>query len=198
MKKISLYEGGYDLINRDTALNLLKDHLDDKRYEHCLRVEATAIDLAKHYDADWQNAGIAGLLHDLMKQEDDEEMRDVIISENLDLDMLTFGSSIWHGPIAATYVQKHLGIDDDEILRAIKFHTTGTNDMSLIEKIVYVADYIEPARDFEEANTTRELAYEDIDKAVGYQTRQELMYLVSNKVEIYPNTLFTYNKYSVK
>lgn len=198
MKKISLYEGEYDLINRDTALSLLKDHLNDKRYEHCLRVEATAIDLAKHYDADWQKAGIAGLLHDLMKQEDDEEMRDVIISENLDLDMLTFGNSIWHGPIAATYVQKYLGIDDDEILRAIKFHTTGSNDMSLIEKIVYVADYIEPARDFEEAKTTRELAYEDIDKAVGYQTRQELLYLVDNGVEIYPNTIFTYNKYSIK
>lgn len=198
MKKISLYEGEYDLINRDTALSLLKDHLNDKRYEHCLRVESTAIDLAKHYDADWQKAGIAGLLHDLMKQEDDEEMRDVIISENLDLDMLTFGNSIWHGPIAATYVQKYLGIDDDEILRAIKFHTTGSNDMSLIEKIVYVADYIEPARDFEEAKTTRELAYEDIDKAVGYQTRQELIYLVDNRVEIYPNTIFTYNKYSIK
>lgn len=198
MKKIELFTGEYSSINRESALALLRKNLNDSRYAHCLRVEATAIDLAKHYEANTEKAGIAGLLHDIMKQQDDEDMRDVIISENLDLDMLSYGNNIWHGPIAATYVSKHLGIEDKEILHAIKIHTTGSSDMSLIDKIVYVADYIEPEHDFKEANKTRQLAYEDIDQAVSYQTQQELLYLVENKVKIYPNTIYTYNKYTVK
>lgn len=185
----------YIKLSREELLGLLQENLSQKRYEHVLRVEKVGTQLAEHYGESVEKASIACLLHDLKKQEDDQTSRQTIIAENLPLDLLDFGNSVWHGPVAAVYAQKQLDVSDEDILNAVKNHTVGSEHMSMLEKIVFVADYIEPARNFPAAEKARNLAEKSLDAVVGYASRQTLQYLLENKLKIYPQTILTYNKY---
>lgn len=185
----------YIKLSREELLELLQENLSQKRYEHVLRVEKVGTQLAEHYGESVEKASIACLLHDLKKQEDDQTSRQTIIAENLPLDLLDFGNSVWHGPVAAVYAQKQLDVSDEDILNAVKNHTVGSEHMSMLEKIVFVADYIEPARNFPAAEKARNLAEKSLDAVVGYASRQTLQYLLENKLKIYPQTILTYNKY---
>ncbi len=185
----------YIKLSREELLELLQENLSQKRYEHVLRVEKVGTQLAEHYGESVEKASIACLLHDLKKQEDDQTSRQTIIAENLPLDLLDFGNSVWHGPVAAVYAQKQLDVSDEDILNAVKNHTVGSEHMSMLEKIVFVADYIEPARNFPAAEKARNLAEKSLDAVVGYASRQTLQHLLENKLKIYPQTILTYNKY---
>lgn len=185
----------YIKLSREELLELLQENLSQKRYEHVLRVEKVGTQLAEHYGESVEKASIACLLHDLKKQEDDQTSRQTIIAENLPLDLLDFGNSVWHGPVAAVYAQKQLDVSDEDILNAVKNHTVGSEHMSMLEKIVFVADYIEPARNFPAAEKARNLAEKSLDAVVGYASRQTLQHLLESKLKIYPQTILTYNKY---
>lgn len=185
----------YIKLSREELLELLQENLSQKRYEHVLRVEEVGIQLAERYGGSVEKASIACLLHDLKKQEDDQTSRQTIIAENLPLNLLDFGNSVWHGPVAAVYAQKQLDVSDEDILNAVKNHTVGSEHMSMLEKIVFVADYIEPARNFPAVEKARKLAEKSLDAVVGYASRQTLKHLLENKQKIYPQTILTYNKY---
>ncbi|HBC4834740.1 TPA: bis(5'-nucleosyl)-tetraphosphatase (symmetrical) YqeK, partial [Enterococcus faecalis] len=86
---------------------------------------------------------------------------------------------------------------DEEILQAIRVHTTGAAKMSLLDKIIYVADYIEPGRDFPGVKEAREIALVDLDAAVAYETKHTLLHLIEQEHKIYPKTLETYNQWVV-
>ena len=107
------------------------------------------------------------------------------------------GNEIWHGLVGADIVQRELAIDDEEILQAIRVHTTGAAKMSLLDKIIYVADYIEPGRDFPGVKEAREIALVDLDAAVAYETKHTLLHLIEQEHKIYPKTLETYNQWVV-
>lgn len=187
----------YIKLSRDELLELLQENLSQKRYDHVLRVERVGIQLAEQYGESVEKASIACLLHDLKKQEDDQTSRQTIISENLPLNLLDFGNSVWHGPVAAVYAEKQLDVSDEDILNAIKNHTVGSEHMSVLEKIVFVADYIEPARTFAAAEKARKLGEESLDAVVGYASQQTLKHLLEHKQKIYPQTILTYNKYLI-
>jgi len=95
--------------------------------------------------------------------------------------------------VGADFVQRELSIDDEEILQAIRLHTTGAADMGLLDKIIYVADYIEPGRNFPGVEEAREIALVDLDKAVAYETKHTLLHLINQEAVIYPKTIETYN-----
>ena len=188
-----VYSESYTPYTRKQLIDSVKSKMSEKRFEHVLGVEQTAIQLAQEYGADVEKASIAALLHDVAKEQPEEEMRDLVISENLDLDLLQFGSQIWHGPVGAILAQREYGISDDEILEAIRYHTTAAPEMTLITQIVYVADYIEPARSHEGVKEARELASRSLRAAVRYEISRTIKHLVETEKRIYPNSIDAYN-----
>lgn len=190
-----VYSVNYITHTRDELIAHLKEAISSKRVEHILGVEKTAVELAAQYGENAEKASIAALLHDFAKERPDEEMRDLIISENMDLELLQFGNNIWHGPTGASLVQTRFGVTDEDILNAIRNHTVGAPEMRLLEKIIYVADYIEPGRHFPGVEEARRLAYTDLDAAVAYATEQTLHHLMEKRAKIYPKAIETYNKW---
>lgn len=172
--------------------------MSEARFEHVLGVEQSAIALAKRYGCSVEKASIAALTHDYAKERSADEFRFIIENKGFDLNLLRWGNAIWHGLVGAYFVEHELGITDHDILEAIRLHTTGAPQMSLLSKIIYVADYIEPGRDFPGVEEVRRLAVLDLDQAVAFETKQTLQYLIGKNVPIYPKTIETYNQWVAK
>ena len=157
----------------------VKDVMTKARYEHTLGVEFTAASLAMRYGVDIDKAEIAGLLHDCAKCIDDEETRDDCKKYGVELtDVEKRNPFLIHSKLGAVYAEKRYDIKDDEIISAIRFHTTGKPDMTLLEKIIYIADYIEPGRDkAPNLKEIRKMAFMDIDEAMYMILKDTLDYL---------------------
>lgn len=181
-------------MNREEALAIVKPQLRLPRYEHTIRVTDTAINLAEKYQESAEAVILAAVFHDYAKYRDVAEMRQLIASESkLPDDLLTFHHELWHGPVGALLVGEEVGITDQAILDAIRWHTTGTANMSKIEKIVYLADYIEPARKFVGLEQVRSTAETNLDYACFLAVRNTIQFLTSKERSIYPATLNMYN-----
>ena len=193
------YQKHYYPGSRSELVKKLKDSLNKQsRFEHCLRVEQTAIQLAKLNHEDVEKAAVAGLIHDYAKERSAEEFKRVIIAKKMDPDLLNWGNFIWHGEVGAEIIQDELKITDEEILNAVRRHTIGAVQMTTLDKIVYVADYVEPGRDFPGANYAREIAFADLDDGVRYETQHTLQYLLENNQKIYPAAILTYNQWNAE
>jgi len=164
----------------------LKKKLDPMRFEHTLGVAYTCQALAMRYEYDLDKAELAGLLHDCAKRFDGETLRVKCLSRNIPI---TEGEdrdpALLHAKLGAWMAREKYGIDDEEILSAIACHNTGKPGMSLLDKILYVADYIEPRRD-KAANllAMRKLAFEDLDQACLSIMESTLSYLKSKNCPI--------------
>lgn len=189
------YSDQYTNLARELLMQKVQMQMSEKRFKHVLGVEETAVALAKKYGASKEKASIAALTHDYAKERPDDEFQLVIRRDGFDLELLNWNNAIWHGIVGADFVQRELGIDDEEILNAIRLHTTGGAVMSLLDKIIYVADYIEPGRDFPGVKEARELALVDLDEAVAYETKHTLAHLIETEKPIYPKTIETYNRW---
>lgn len=172
--------------------------MSEARFEHVLGVEQSAIALAKRYGCSVEKASIAALTHDYAKERSADEFRFIIENKGFDLNLLRWGNAIWHGLVGAYFVEHEVGITDHDILEAIRLHTTGAPQMSLLSKIIYVADYIEPGRDFPGVEEARRLAVLDLNQAVAFETKQTLQYLIGKNFPIYPKTIETYNQWVAK
>ncbi|KAF1300186.1 MULTISPECIES: bis(5'-nucleosyl)-tetraphosphatase (symmetrical) YqeK [Enterococcus] len=192
------YSGKYTSLDRELLMQKVQMRMSERRFKHVLGVEETAIALAEKYGCSPEQASIAGLVHDYAKERPDEEFQLVIRRDGFDLDLLHWGNAIWHGVVGADFVQRELAIDDPEILQAIRVHTTGAAEMSLLDKILYVADYIEPGRDFPGVEAARELALVELDSAVAFETKHTLSHLIEQEKPIYPKTIETYNRWVAK
>lgn len=192
------YSDNYTAMDRELLMQKVQMQMSERRFKHVLGVEETAIALAEKYGASPEKASIAALTHDYAKERSDEEFQLVIRRDGFDLSLLKWNNAIWHGIVGADFVQRELGIDDEEILNAIALHTTGAAEMSLLAKIIYVADFIEPGRDFPGVNEAREIALVNLDDAVAYETKHTLTYLIEQGKPIYPKTIETYNKWVAK
>lgn len=173
---------------------LLKERLQGKRYEHSVKVSEVAAELAGLHGADKDAAALAGLLHDYAKNMSPEELREAAQALNLELDdVVSRHMMLAHGPVGAGLVERDLGISDSDILNAIRFHTVGRPGMGKLEKIVYLADFIEPGRKFKKADELRKVARDNLDKAVLMALESSLEYLIGSDRLMHPNTLFTRN-----
>lgn len=180
-------------MNRQVALQIIKKHLPEKRYIHTIGVTDTAITLAKQYGADEKKAEIAGIFHDYAKYRPKQEMIDIINEEDLPKDLLMYSSELWHAPVGAILVKKEIGITDEDILRAIRSHTTGRARMTTLEKVIMLADYIEPNRSFPGVDDVRELAKLELNKALIVSIQNTIQFLLNKNELIYPKTIETYN-----
>ena len=160
----------------------LKKKLNPKRYEHTLGVAYTAQALAMRYGESLEKAQLGGLLHDCAREFEHEEIYKKCLKEGISITKEEECNKVLlHAKYGSFLAEKKYGIKDKEILSAIRFHTTGKPDMTLLEKIVYLADYIEPDRDqapnlFE----IRKMAFIDIDEAIYMTLRDVLDYLDGN------------------
>ncbi|BCA85611.1 HD domain-containing protein [Enterococcus saigonensis] len=189
------YSNNYTAMDRELLMQKVQMQMSEKRFKHVLGVEETAIALANKYGASPEKASIAALTHDYAKERNDGEFQLVIRRDGFDLELLKWNNAIWHGIVGVDFVQRELGIDDKEILDAIALHTTGAAEMSLLAKIIYVADFIEPGRDFPGVKEAREIALINLDDAVAYETKHTLAYLIEQSKPVYPKTIETYNKW---
>ena len=172
----------------------LKSKLTPERYTHVLSVRELALDLAKRYGADLRKVNLAVLLHDCAKWMRTSEQYEAAANHEIQLDEIErHNPSLLHALIGAEFAVSHFDVDNLEILNAIRVHTTGSGKMTLIDKILYVADFAEPKRHHAEAHSVRELAYQDLDKAVFETSRYKIEYLLAKGVLIHPHTIDAYN-----
>lgn len=183
----------YISYDRAELLVRIQMHLDQARYQHCLRVEQTAIDLAEKYHADVKQAGLAGLVHDYAKQRSNSEFKTVILDEGFDTRLLEYNNGIWHGIVGTYFIERELGITNSTILNAVRRHTIGAPEMSVIDQIVFIADYIEPGRDFPGVEEARKAAAKSLTDGVQYELKNVLLYLVENDSKVFPPTIESYN-----
>ena len=188
------------MIQRDDFRKIrkkLKDSLSKSRFEHTLGVEFTAASMAMKFGADIDRTELAGLLHDCAKCIDDEEKLEECKKYNVQLTTIEKRNPfLIHSKLGAVYAREKYGVDDEEVLSAIRCHTTGKPDMTLLEKIIFIADYIEPGRDkAKNLGLIRRIAFEDIDEAMYLILRDTLEYLKSGEGELDPGTEETYAFY---
>jgi len=168
----------------------LKEKLTEKRYIHSVNVMEVAVKLADKYNADRDKAAVAGILHDCARCMKYEDAVNLSKSYNVLVDEETIKQiELLHGPLGEAIARNEYGIDDKEILSAIRYHTTGHGNMTLLEKIIYIADYIEPARNFECVEEARKLAFEDIDRAVLFSLDNTIRYLLLKGALIHGYTI---------
>lgn len=149
-------------IDKKQILNIVKQNTSESRFEHTLRVADLATKLALHYGVDVDKTWLAAVLHDLKKNISLEENDRLVKMYGLD-EKYIGNKNLSHSKLAALASKYEFGIDDEDILNAIAFHTTGRADMSMLEKIIFVADTCEEGRTYKEAGMLREQAFEDID-----------------------------------
>lgn len=170
---------------------------DAKRFEHTLGVTYTAACLAMCYDAEIRQAEIAGLLHDCAKCLPNEKKIRLCEKNHIEIKEVEFKNPfLLHAKVGAFLAEKEYGIKDADILNAIRFHTTGRPEMSLLEKIIFIADYIEPGRNHSEyLPEIRRLAFTDLDAALKRILSDTLDHLQHSDKEIDPMTKCTYDYY---
>lgn len=173
---------------------VLKEKLTKDRYEHTIRVYETAMQLAKKYGASIEKVSQAALLHDIAKCEPVENLQEAIYTYHLPASLLEFNEELWHGPVGAKWLAEKFKIDDEEVFNSIYYHTTGRANMSLVELIIFVADYIEPGRSFPGVEEVRELARADIKQAAQKALQNTLIFLISKNATVHPDTIAAYNE----
>lgn len=183
-----------DLIKLRKAL---EKSLDSKRYEHTLGVEFTAAALAMRYNGSVYNAQLAGLLHDCAKCLPIDKMVSICEKNQIDVtDIEKRNSSLLHSKVGSFLAEKEYGVTDSDVLNAIYNHTTGRPGMSLLEKIVFVADYIEPGRtNAPNLQEIRKLAFTNLEQAMIRILQDTLSYLNESDGEIDSMTARTYAYY---
>lgn len=174
--------------------------LDSKRYEHTQGVAYTSAALAMRYGEDIRKAELAGLLHDCAKCLDNEKKINICKKNDISIsDAEQRNPFLLHAKVGGHLAKTKYKIDDEDIINAILYHTTGRPGMSLLEKIVYIADYIEPGRDHEpNLDEVRSLSFQDLDEALLRILGDILVHLKESSKEIDPMTQMTYEFYKRK
>lgn len=186
--------------NIPKAKKVLKKYLDDNRFEHTLGVMYTAACLAMKYGEDIEKAQVAGLLHDCAKCIPDQKKIKLCVKNRISMtEMEQKNPFLLHAKVGAYIAEEKYGVTDQGILDAIACHTTGKPDMTRLEKIIYIADYIEPQRSkAPNLEEVRKLAFDDLDRALFKILSDTLNYLKRAPKNLDPMTLQAYEYYKEK
>lgn len=177
----------------DTLRHMIAEKLPG-RAAHIFGCEKTAAKLARRWDEDEEKARFAALLHDITKQYSQIEQLKFVQKYDILIDETFYQfPALSHAVTGAAVARAEYGADDD-VVSAVRYHTTGRPGMTKLEKILYLADYIEPTRNFDGLDETRELAYQDLDAAVLRSTADCLLYNIKKMRPIHPITIAAYNE----
>lgn len=179
--------------------NLLKSRLKEKRYNHSLAVADEAKRLAVLYKADPYKAYLAGLLHDITKNSDVSEHFGIFEAYGIKLSKVEMSAEkLWHAISGAAYVEHYLGIDDTDVINAIRYHTTAKANMSRLETVLYLADFTSADRDYDDVDVMRSLVDKSADEALSYALSYTIKELLEKGAPIHPDTLSAYNEVVLK
>lgn len=175
----------------------LQENLKPERYEHTLSVSFTCMNLAMRYGASLEQAELAGLLHDCAKRYSGKELISKCMEHQIPVTKeQCAASAILHAPYGAWMAEHHFGIKDPEVLKAIACHSTGKPEMGLLDKILYIADYIEPRRTkAPNLDKIRAMAYTDLDEALLVIMEATLRYLQQTGAPVDPASEAAYGYY---
>ena len=178
----------------------MKEELTEDRFEHTLGVMYTAEALAMRYGVDMNKAAVAGLLHDCAKCIPNNQKIKLCKKHDIEIsEMEKKNPSLLHAKLGAYMAKKAYGVTDEEILSAIRWHTTGKADMTILDIIIYMADYIEPNRDkAPNLKEIRKLCFDNIELALYEVLKGTLEYLSSKPDAIDPMTKMSYEYYQKK
>jgi len=180
-------------------LKKLKRLLPPSRFKHSLRVREKVLHLSKYYRVNLKKASIAGLLHDVSRYMDRDGLMLLAQKIGVKIDPISrLEPKLLHAQLSAYIAKKRFGIKDKLVLRAISHHTLGKKKMSLLEKIVYIADHIEEKRSHAGIKKARSLAKRDIDQAIVAISSSMIRYLLENNLPVHPGTYEVRNYYLIK
>ncbi|MFI3140940.1 MAG: bis(5'-nucleosyl)-tetraphosphatase (symmetrical) YqeK [Clostridia bacterium] len=174
---------------------LLEGILDEYRYIHTLNVADSARELAKLYGEDEDKAYLAGLLHDIMKNTDKNKQLQIIQKDDIILSESEKNNpKLWHAMAGASYVKLELKISDEQIINAVRYHTTGRAKMSKFEKIIYIADFISAERNYPDVDVMRKLSQISLEKAALYALKFSISKLAKDGLVIHTDSVEFYNE----
>ena len=177
-------------------VDILKNRLSEKRFFHSLAVAKEALRLAEKYGCDTKKAFLAGLIHDICK--DDEPNLQLQLFEEFGIILSTVEKNarkLWHAMAGAVYIKEKLKLDDSDIISAVRYHTTARANMSLLEKILYLADFTSEERDYPGVCDMRKA----VDVSLGHAMREALIFTVVDLKEkgmpVHSDTMEAYREY---
>ena len=174
---------------------IIKPLLSEKRYYHSICVCDSAVNLAEKYGANKEKAATAGILHDIMKDMPAEEQLKMMTRYDIVLSDVERGAQkLWHAMLGAAYLENELGISDREILDAVRYHTTGRANMALLEKILFIADFISADRDYDGVENMRQAAKTSLEQAMVEGMTFSIQDLAERYKPIHPDTIAAYNQ----
>ncbi|WP_342423890.1 bis(5'-nucleosyl)-tetraphosphatase (symmetrical) YqeK [Paenibacillus sp. FSL E2-0178] len=179
--------------SREALIEKVSDQMPDKRWKHTLGVMESSVKLAQRYGADPERAETAAILHDVAKYWPVERMREIIEQNGLSTELLKYDKQLWHAEVGAFAAEHDYGITDTEVLNAIRYHTSGRENMSLLEKIVCLADYIEPGRDFPGVDEIRRLAKVSLEEGLVAGLDSTISLLLEKRRIVFPLTVLARN-----
>lgn len=179
--------------SREALIEAVSAQMPDKRWKHTLGVMESSVKLAQRYGADPERAETAAILHDVAKYWPVEQMREIIEQNGLSAELLKYDKQLWHAEVGAYVAEHDYGITDSEVLAAIRFHTSGRENMGRLEKIVCLADYIEPGRDFPGVDEIRRLAKVSLEEGLVAGLDSTIRLLLEKRRVVFPLTVLARN-----
>ncbi len=187
--------GAMDTRSRDEQFKaIIRTRLSDYRYHHSLCVADEAVRLAERYGADEKQAYTAGILHDIMKDADANAQLQILADFDILLDEVERVSpTLWHARAGEAFIRHILQLPDEDILTAVRYHTTGRAGMSLLEKILFVADFTSADRTYDDVDEMRRLSDVSLEAAMEYGIAYTIHDLLNKGRPVHPDTLAAYN-----
>lgn len=186
-------------MNYDDYKEIIKSRMSKERFIHSVNVAKEAVRLANKYGADAEKAEIAGILHDITKETPPEEQLKIIEDNGIILNNVQrYSQKLWHSISGSAYVKQNLGIVDEDILNAIKYHTSGRANMSLLEKVIFIADFTGAERNYDGVEIMREKADRSLEKAMEFGLVFTIRDLAKRRLPIDINALEAYNQIVIK
>jgi len=176
-------------MNREQIIEKVRAEMPERRWLHTQGVMETAVILADRFGEDPVRAELAAILHDVSKYWNVDRMQKVIRDQALPAELLLYDKELWHAPVGAWVAEHEFGVTDTEVLNAIRYHTSGRRDMSQLEKIVCLADYMEPGRDFPGVDKIRELSEHSLEQALLAGFNSTISFLLEKGKRIFPLTI---------
>ncbi|MBW4085540.1 bis(5'-nucleosyl)-tetraphosphatase (symmetrical) YqeK [Paenibacillus sp. S150] len=179
--------------SREALIEAVRAQMPDKRWKHTLGVMEMSVKLAERYGGDPVRAETAAILHDVAKYWPVERLKEIIVQNGLSAELLDYDKQLWHAEAGAYVAEHEYGISDREVLDAIRFHTSGRENMGLLEKIVCLADYIEPGRDFPGVDGIRKLSKASLEEGLIAGFDSTISLLLQKRRIVFPLTVLARN-----
>ncbi|GGG86561.1 bis(5'-nucleosyl)-tetraphosphatase (symmetrical) YqeK [Paenibacillus radicis (ex Gao et al. 2016)] len=176
-------------MNREQMIASVKSQMPERRWLHTEGVMKTAVLLAERYGEDPHKAELAAILHDVAKYWQIAKMEQIIREQKLNGTLLLYDKELWHSEVGAWVAEQEYGVTDIQVLDAIRYHTSGRIGMTKLDKIVCLADYIEPGRDFPGVESIRELSGQSLEQALIAGFDSTISFLVAKGKRIFPLTV---------